>query len=1198
MAWSDLSVQEYRIGFLVIQPRPRGFKSYAVRTVISGWDPSFNSITGLNGSGKSNILDSICFVLGITNMSTVRAQNLQDLIYKRGQAGVTKASVTIVFDNRDKSNSPIGFEEYAQISVTRQIVLGGTSKYLINGHRAQQQTVQNLFQSVQLNINNPNFLIMQGRITKVLNMKAAEILAMIEEAAGTRMFEDRKEKAAKTMAKKEMKVLEIEGLLKEEIEPKLEKLRSEKRAFLDFQQTQSDLERLTRLVVAHDYVRAGEKLKNAGGECTAKKQRVKELEDNKVKMEGEIEHIEEDVLRVKAARDKELKKGGKFQALEEQVKEHSHELVRLATVLDLKKTSVADEENRRKGIEKTVKDLEKQLKDKTTAYEKMQADYDRAKEEVDAQNAEVEKKEELLSTLQTGVASKEGQESGYQGQLQDARNRASGAATEQEQAKLKISHLEKRIKEDEPRAKKAKEQNSGLLKDLDGLRAQAKKLEAELSKSGFQPGREEEMRQKETNLQKSIRNLREQADGLRRKVANVDFNYTDPAPNFDRSRVKGLVAQLFTLDGDKTQAGTALEICAGGRLYNVVVDSAETGTQLLQNGRLKKRVTIIPLNKISAFKASAEKIGAAKRLAPGKVDLALELIGYEQEIQAAMDYVFGSTLICQDAETAKKVTFDPSVRLKSVTLEGDVYDPSGTLSGGSSPNTSGVLVILQQLNEVNKRLTQQEQELSDLQDTMSKEKKKLDAMRATKQELDLKTHEIKLTEDQINSNSSSSIIHQLESMREEISTLKTTITEAQARHKTANADIKRIEKDMSEFTSNKDSKLAELQKTLDSLKKALSKSTISVKTLQKELQTSRLESEQASSDLTAAEEQLAEAESTRRAQQEEVDALIKEQQSIKSQHDLVSAQLEDEKAKLTGFDEELNDLEKAKSAKTKRITEEGLEIQKLGHTIDKAKKEEAAASTLVTALEKEHDWIVEERDSFGKAGTVYDFAGKNLSESRASLKNVTERFQGMKRKINPKVMNMIDSVEKKEASLKNMMRTVIKDKKKIEETVISLDEYKKEALLKTWRQVNRDFGNIFAELLPGSNSARLDPVGGEGRLETIQKGLEVKVCLGKVWKESLTELSGGQRSLIALSLILSLLQFKPAPMYILDEVDAALDLSHTQNIGRLIKTRFKGSQFIVVSLKDGMFQNANRIFRTRFMEGTSVVQSLTPGEMR
>ena len=96
----------------------------------------------------------------------------------------------------------------------------------------------------------------------------------------------------------------------------------------------------------------------------------------------------------------------------------------------------------------------------------------------------------------------------------------------------------------------------------------------------------------------------------------------------------------------------------------------------------------------------------------------------------------------------------------------------------------------------------------------------------------------------------------------------------------------------------------------------------------------------------------------------------------------------------------------------------------------------------------------------------------------------------------------------------------------------------------------------------------------------------------------LAHLANLYRSLIALSLILALLQFKPAPMYILDEVDAALDLSHTQNIGRLIKTRFQGSQFIVVSLKDGMFQNANRVFRTRFSEGTSVVSVMTPGELK
>ncbi|OJJ46740.1 hypothetical protein ASPZODRAFT_2013116 [Penicilliopsis zonata CBS 506.65] len=1170
-----------------------GFKSYAVRTVISGWDESFNSITGLNGSGKSNILDAICFVLGITNMSTVRAQNLQDLIYKRGQAGVTKASVTIVFDNRDTSKSPIGFEEYANISVTRQIVLGGTSKYLINGHRAQQQTVQNLFQSVQLNINNPNFLIMQGRITKVLNMKAVEILSMIEEAAGTRMFEDRREKAFKTMAKKELKLNEIEGLLKEEIEPKLEKLRAEKRAFLDFQQTQNDVERLTRLVVAHDYIRSGERLRVAGEDCENRSLKIQSLEDNAVKLKNEIAHLEEDVKRVKAARDKELRKGGKFQALEDEVKTHSHELVRLATVFDLKNTSMAEETEKRKAIQTTVTDLEKALKSKRAIYDKLQAQYDEAKAQLDAQTAEVDQKEELLQTLQTGVASKEGQESGYQGQLQDARNRASNAATEQEQAKLKITHLEKRLKEEEPRAKKAMQQNSGLLRDLEGLRSQAKKLETELTKLGFEPGKEDQIYQEQAALQKDIRDLRERADGLKRKVANIDFTYADPHPNFDRSKVKGLVAQLFTLDKDRIPTATALEICAGGRLYNVVVDSAETGTQLLQNGKLRKRVTIIPLNKISAFKASAEKIGAAQKIAPGKVDLALSLIGYDDEVSAAMEYVFGNTLICQDADTAKKVTFDPSVRMKSVTLEGDVYDPSGTLSGGSSPNSSGVLVTLQKLHEINKELRGKERQLSSLEETMRKERKKLDAVRAVKQELDLKTHEIKLTEEQINSNSSSSIIHAVEEMKANIEQLKADIVDAKTRQSEASKDIKRIEKDMSEFNNNKDSKLAELQTSLDGLKKSLAKNSNAVKTMQKDLQASRLDSEQVGSDLSAAEEQLAESDGALKSQREEIESLKREQARLKDAHDVAQAHLEDEQAKLTGFDEELQELEKATRTKSSRITEEGLEMQKLGHQLEKLQKDQHAAAQTVAHMEAEHEWIADEKEHFGRPNTPYDFNNQNIAECRSTLRNLTERFQGMKKKINPKVMNMIDSVEKKETALKNMMKTVTRDKRKIEETIVNLDEYKKEALHNTWSKVNGDFGQIFAELLPGS-FAKLDPPEGK----EITDGLEVKVSLGKVWKQSLTELSGGQRSLIALSLIMALLQFKPAPMYILDEVDAALDLSHTQNIGRLIKTRFKGSQFIVVSLKDGMFQNANRIFRTRFSEGTSVVQALTPADMR
>lgn len=226
-------------------------------------------------------------------------------------------------------------------------------------------------------------------------------------------------------------------------------------------------------------------------------------------------------------------------------------------------------------------------------------------------------------------------------------------------------------------------------------------------------------------------------------------------------------------------------------------------------------------------------------------------------------------------------------------------------------------------------------------------------------------------------------------------------------------------------------------------------------------------------------------------------------------HDIAQAQLDDERAKLTGFDQEIKSLEDASRAKSAQISDEALEVQKLGHQVEKLQKDKSAASQVLSQMEREHDWIAEEKNSFGRPGTPYDFKGQNMAECKSSLKNLTERSQGMKKKINPKVMNMIDSVEKKEVSLKNMMKTVIRDKKKIEETIVSLDEYKKEALEKTWSKVNGDFGQIFADLLPGS-FAKLDPLEGK----TISEGLEVKVCLGKVWKQSLTELSGGQRYVV------------------------------------------------------------------------------------
>jgi structural maintenance of chromosome 2 len=343
-------------------------------------------------------------------------------------------------------------------------------------------------------------------------------------------------------------------------------------------------------------------------------------------------------------------------------------------------------------------------------------------------------------------------------------------------------------------------------------------------------------------------------------------------------------------------------------------------------------------------------------------------------------------------------------------------------------------------------------------------------------------------------------------MKKSIVQLKDDIKSAKAREDEASKEIKRIERDMSEFNNNKGSKLAELQSSLETLKKALSKNNAFIKPLQSEMREAMVDSEQCGSDLAAAQEQLEDVQTTLKAQQEEIDAFTSEQAQIKDAHDQAQANLADEQAKLTRFDEELHTMEEAIRSKNADITEARLEQQKLGHEIERFHKERDAASGNLEALTKEHEWIADESELFGRSGTPYDFRGQNMSDCKARRKIMDERLRGMKNKINPKVMAMIDNVEKKETSLKKNMSTVVKDKKKIEETIVKLDEYKKEALHKTWTKVNTDFGNIFNELLPGS-FAKLDPPEGK----TISDGLEVKVMLGKVWKQSLTELSGGQR---------------------------------------------------------------------------------------
>ncbi|KAJ7123064.1 condensin complex subunit SMC2 [Mycena epipterygia] len=1172
-----------RIEELVLE----GFKSYPVRTQITGWDPSFNAITGLNGTGKSNILDAISFVLGLTNMSTMRASNQTDLIYKRGQAGVTKASVTIVFDNSDVSKSPPGHESSKQITVTRQLSLPNVTKYLLNGHKVPQQNIQSLFQSVQLNINNPNFVIMQGKITKVLNMRPQEILGMVEEAAGTRMFEDRKDKAIKTMAKKDKKVQEITALLAEEISPKLEKLRKEKRKFIEFQKAETELQRIERVLRAFEWDEARQRAQQRRKDISKKERDIESHEGKKNALQSECDAAEDEKKAVEEKRNQEQRKGGKLAKLEEAVAELDKGLVKIRTQVDLKRGTIKDEGSRATTCQTELTQLEDSLADKQAQVEELNASHKTVKDRHTVLSEKLATAEELLQSLLTGLSNNKDNKTtgggGYMGQLATARQQATQAAAEEKQSRVKLGMSEAELKTLEARWKVVERDAGDGRKKLDAMRATVEGCRTKVAQCAWSEEKENasEVRLRELKLQ--VRSLEDNRDRIHHGLSHLDFKY-NLGPNFDRRKVKGRVALLLSLDPENYPSAQALEIASSGKLHNVIVDDEKVGKDLL-GSKLEKRTQLIPLNKVEPRLISASKLRAAEQLADGQVRTALSLVRYPSNVAKAVQFVFSDTLICDTPEVAKRVTFADAVKVRSVTMAGDVYDPSGSLSGGSAPSTSGVLIRVQELLEAEDRLAKAKVELEELETTQGKSQKARDEWKARVKELDMKEHELKLMEEQMQGSNAAQLGAQVEKLKQTIAELQAAIQAAQEKQAAANEDCARLQRDMDEFKNNKDGKIDELKAGISKQKAALQKHSVIVKTQQKEQQTATLELDQMQADIESAKSAVVEADATVETLQAELAKLEEQLVSKKAAYDEADHKLQEERATLKRFDNELLALDRVIKEKKAAIIQSDLAVQKLDNEIANLKKEVTAATNMVAHLEKEHEWIQEDKDQFGKEGGQFHFGAYNMPELKAKVEELANSNKGMKKTINPKVLAMIDNVEKREKELTKNLDTVMQDKGKIEETIAELDRYKREALESTWKKVDGDFGGIFAELLPG-NFAKLQPP----EDQDLMDGLEVKVQLGSVWKQSLTELSGGQRSLIALSLIMSLLQFKPAPMYILDEIDAALDLSHTQHIGQLFRTRFKGSQFIVVSLKEGLFTNANVLFKTRFRDGTSIVE--------
>uniref|UniRef100_A0A8C7JHJ9 Structural maintenance of chromosomes 2 n=1 Tax=Oncorhynchus kisutch TaxID=8019 RepID=A0A8C7JHJ9_ONCKI len=913
-----------------------GFKSYAQRTEINGFDPLFNAITGLNGSGKSNILDSICFLLGISNLSQVRAANLQDLVYKNGQAGITKATVSITFDNANKSQSPLGFETHDEITVTRQVVIGGRNKYLINGVNANNTRVQDLFCSVGLNVNNPHFLIMQGRITKVLNMKPPEILAMIEEAAGTRMYECKKISAQKTIEKKEAKLKEIQTILDEEITPTMQKLKEERSSYLEYQKLMREIEHLSRLYVAWLFVCAEETKVKSAEDLKAMQDSITQLQANMADNENKVQELSAQIQELQKKRDQEV--GGVLKGLEETLSEVQRVDAKAQSAVDMKKQNLAEETKKRKELVKSMAEDKKILVVKEAEVSKVAEKLSALQEEGQKDSAALEAAQCHFKAVSAGLSTNEdGEEATLAGQMMTCKNDISKADTEAKQAQMKLKHAQQELKAKQTEVKKM---DSGYKKDQEAFNTVKKnkeKLEADMEKLQYQDGKEEGLLDRKRQLNREVTTLRNTYESLMSRFPNLRFDYSDPERDWDRSRVKGLLANLITVSD--VCYSTGLEVVAGGKLYNVVVDTEVTGKKLLEKGELKRRYTIIPLNKISA-----RTLNATQGLSPPwNVHTALSLVGYEADLRKAMEYVFGSTLVCDTLDNAKRVAFDKRVMTKTVTLGGDVFDPQGTLSGGARSQSASVLSSLQELREVQDSLSATETELQALDKQLSGLKGTAERYRLFKQQLDMKTEELDILQVKLHQSSFHKQQEELKMLLKTIEECEETLRSSKEVQKKADEKYKVLEDKMKNAEAEREKELKAAQQKVNSAKTKADAFSKKLKERQQEAESLVLELEELKREQTGYEQQIL-----------AVDEAMK---TIQEQIDNMSTTVAENKVPFTSWSNTVkcpppHQLGKSTEANhmRERTNESQLKIKELEHNISKHRKDsqDAAAKVVVT----------------------------------------------------------------------------------------------------------------------------------------------------------------------------------------------------------------------------------------------------------
>ena len=533
---------------------------------------------------------------------------------------------------------------------------------------------------------------------------------------------------------------------------------------------------------------------------------------------------------------------------------------------------------------------------------------------------------------------------------------------------------------------KQEKSNQKLAGSHDKMKERVSDIQKKVEDLGFSETEFTGIEQEKNQLEGELADLSALMDTLSSKVeGRLRFKYTDPVRGFDRSKVKGMVARLITVHNPAH--ATALDIVAGGKLYQVVVDEAITGKALLNNGKLERRVVIIPLDKVQARSISDTVSKRASTIAESMkatASPAIELVGFDEEVRTAMEYVFGSSLVVSDTKVANRICDETKTR--TVTLEGDVYDPSGTISGGSKSQTAAMLENLVELAGVTRQHNEKQiahRELSEKLESLREKSIHFDNLNAA---FELAKAELEGLEKQISQTTYGVTKERFDSMSKELD---------EARDESVNMEKEKEEKwnlynelkgREAELTQQREVRLKDLEDAVKAAKLDSTEKAKQAREAESKSQTMSLELESLKTELLAAQEAVRAAEKVLQDANTEESDLQMQVGEVKAQYDEAKEALTATETRRATCSTELTALEKERAEKEKARETAVLEIKKLQVAIAKIEKERATAEKVVASMLKKYSWIESEQSAFGVAGGDYDFEALDPKETEQQLK--------------------------------------------------------------------------------------------------------------------------------------------------------------------------------------------------------------------